>query len=349
MTQEKYYDIIEKHYGNKANGFCGSQVFSDNVKFANVNMFSGFNRWKYFFKIWRGYTLASLNLFFAIAFKRCYYGPFKGEFGNFLGHNLPFLSYLHSKGVKIYYCGMLLHKPLLVNENGDDIIYKYFGLRDFFKEVSPTQNNTIPPLDVQLEIDKFELEASKSFFPYFNVGNPYYYWFIHRTWMLGKFMKTTDFQKVYKKKDENSVVIFPRSKGARSTPNNGEPWNWEEIVRTVKPYFEKVYVVGHPAFSSPIQSYENVEAIITDDNSKILEKCCNSKLIITQHSGTCYLGEYTNTQTLIIFQGKFPILGINDSIIFKEFIGTKFPFAFAFSLSEIEEYVKKFLSFHQKL
>ena len=243
---------------------------------------------------------------------------------------------------------MILHKPFLVDENGNSIIYKYYGLRDFFMEVSPVQNNTIPPDDVQIEIYKFEREAKKSLCPFFNIGDPYYYWFIHRTWMLGRFMKTTDFHKVYKTKDENSVVIFPRSKGAKSTPNNGEPWNWEEVIRTVKPHFEKVYVVGHPAFSSPIQSYDNVEVVITDDNSKILEKCCNSRLIITQHSGTCYLGEYTNTQTLIIFHGKFPILGINDSIIFKEFIGAKFAFAFAFALSEIEEYVKYIQSNRQK-
>jgi len=348
MKKERYRDILYRHYREKADLICGNLEFSDNVKFADVNKYKGLKRWRYYFKIRRGYLLASWKLFLALVFKRCYYGPFKGEFGNFLGHNLPFLTYLYSKRVKIYYCGMLLHKPFLVDENGNNIIYKYYDLRDFFKEVSPKQNNTVPPHDVEIEIDKFEQEAKKSFYPFFNIGNPYYYWFIHRTWMLGKFMKTTDFQKAYKTKDENAVVIFPRSKGARSSPNNGEPWNWEEVVRTVKPYFDKVYVVGHPAFSSPIQSYENVETVITDDNSKVLEKCCNSRLIITQHSGTCYLGEYTNTQVLIIFQGKFPILGVNDSIIFKAFIGTKFPLAFAFSLSEIEEYLKNFLSFRQK-
>lgn len=340
MARGKYYEIIEMHYGNRATEFCGSQVFSDNIKFANINRLTGFKRWRYFFKIWRGYSFASLKLFFAILFKQCYFGPFKGEFGNFLGHNLPFLAYLHSKGVKIYYCGMLLHKPLLVNEMGEPLIYKYYGLRDFFKEVSPTQNNTIPPSDVQIEIDKFEKDARNSFFPWFNIGDPYYYWFIQRTWMLGRYMKTTDFTKTYKTSKENSVVIFPRSKGARSTPNNGESWNWDDVIATVKPYFDKVYILGHPAFSTPVKSYDNVEVVITDDNSEIIEKCCKSCLIITQHSGTCYLGEYTNAQVLVIFQGKLPILGINDSIIFKEFLGKKFPLGFAFSMKQIKEYVK---------
>ncbi len=348
MSKERYREILTKHYGTRADLICGDAEFSDNIKFANVHQYAGLKRWKYFLKIRRGYAMASLKLFFALLFKRCYYGPFKGEFGNFLGHNLPFLSYLHSKGVKIYYCGMLLHKPFLVDENGESIIYKYYGLRDFFREVSPRSNETVPPADVQLEIDKFEKEAKNSFLPFFNVGDPYYYWFIHRSWMLKGFMKTTNYEKIYQTKKENSVVIFPRSKGAASTPNNGEPWNWDEIISKVKLHFDKVYILGHPAFSMPLQPYDNVEVIITDDNAKIIEKCCNSRLLITQHSGTCYLGEYTNTQVLIIFHGKFPILGINDSIIFKEYLGTKFPFAFAFSLQEIEDYVKNSSSFPQK-
>ena len=237
---------------------------------------------------------------------------------------------------------MLLHKPLLVDEKGAGIIYKYYGLRDFFKEVPPTQNRTVPPADVQLEIEKFEREAKKSIYPFFNVGDSNYYWFIHRTWMLNGFMKTTNFEKVYKTKNENSVVIFPRSKGPSWTASNGESWDWQEVVDTVSPYFEKVYVLGHPAFSSSVKPHGNIELVVTDDNAKILEKCCNSRLIINQHSGSCYLGEYTNTQVLIIFHGQFPIRTINDSIIFKEFLGTKFPFAFAFSIKEIEEYLKKF-------
>jgi hypothetical protein len=341
------HPVLKKIYGSNIPEFIGNAPFSDHKKYGDAN-YHGINKLFYRFKIFRGYMLAYFRLFAALVFRRCYYGPFKGEFGNFLGHNLPFLAYLHSKKVKIYYCGMLLHQPFLVDENGQSIIYRYYGLRDFFKEVSPSQNSTIPPLDVQNEIEKFEKEAKSSVFPFFNVGDPYYYWFIHRTWILRGFMKTTNLEKVYGTKKENSVVVFPRSKGARSTPNNGEPWDWEGLIRKIEPYFDKVYVLGHPAFSLPVQSSGKVSVLITDDNARIIEKCCNSKLIITQHSGTCYLGEYTNTQVLIIFHGKFPILGINDSIIFKYFLGAKFPFAFAFSMEEIEEYVKNGLYLRQK-
>lgn len=348
MRNDRYNYIIHKHYGKAAELFSGDQMFADHMKFAHKYNYKGFGLFKYLIKVNLGYASAYTKLFFALLFKRCYYGPYKGEFGNFLGHNLPFLAYLHSKGVKIYYCGMLLHKPLMVDENGKSIVYKFYPLRDFFKEVSPSANNTIPPPDVQAEIDMFEREAKNSWFPFFNVGDTFYYWFVHRAWMLNGFMKTYHLEKAYKTKDERSIVVFPRSKGASSSPNNGDAWNWEEVVRAVKQYADKVYVMGHPAFSVPMQSFDNVEVLITDDNAVILEKCSNSKLIITQHSGTCYLGEYTNTQVLIIFHGRFPIGTINDSIIFKEFLGTKFPLAFAFSMEEIQDYVKKHFSFSAK-
>ncbi len=341
MWENRYRHIIQKHYEKKADLFCGDQEFADYIKFANVNKYKGFSLFKYLTRIYYGYALNYIRLFFALSFKRCYYGPYKGEFGNFLGHNLPFLTYLHSKGVKIYYCGMLLHKPFLIDEKGQSIIYKYYGLRDFFKEVSPNSNATIPPADVQVEIDKFEKEAKNSWYPFFNVGDQFYYWFIHRSWMMNGFMKTVHLEKVYKTKNENSAVIFPRRKGSGgATPNNGEPWDWQEVARTVSPHFDKVYILGHPAFSSPVEAFDNVELVITDDNARILEKCSNSRLIITQHSGTCYLGEYTDTDVLIIFHGKFPIYSVNDSIIFKEYLGTRHPFSFAFSIEEIKEYVK---------
>jgi hypothetical protein len=348
MKEDRYKYIIQKHYGKAAELFSGDQEFADHLKFAHQHNYKGFYLMKYLIKVYAGYSHAYLRLFFALLFKKCYYGPYKGEFGNFLGHNLPFLSYLYSKGVKIYYCGMLLHKPFLVDEAGKSIVYKYYPLRDFFREVSPSANTTIPPADVQAEIDMFEKEAKSSWLPFFNVGDSFYYWFVHRAWMLHGFMRTYPLEKVYKTKDERAIVIFPRSKGAKSSANNGDPWNWEEVVNAVKKYADKVYVVGHPAFSVPMESYENVEVLITDDNALILEKCCNSQLIITQHSGTCYLGEYTNTQVLIIFHGKFPISTINDSIIFKEFIGTKFLLAFAFSMPEIEDYVKNHPTFRLK-
>ena len=322
--------------------YIGNQIFCDYRKYPKEWGYNRIQTARYYLKVYRGYSLAYWRLFLALIFKRCYYGPFKGEFGNFLAHTLPFLVYLHSKNVKIYYCGMTLHKPFIVDEKGNSIVYKYYGLRDFFREVSPDDNSTIPPPDVQKEINEFENEAKKSIYPYFNINGGFYYWFVHRSWLLNGFMKMYRLEKACKTKDENAVVIFPRSKGAKSSPGNGDPWDYQEIADTVRNYFDKVYIVGHPAFSASVNAHDNIALVITDDNSKILEKCCNSKLIISQHSGSFYLGEYTNTQMLIIFRGKFPIYSVNDSLIFKEHIGSRHKIEFAFSMEEIKNYVSSF-------
>lgn len=81
----------------------------------------------------------------ALKTKECYYGPFKGEFGHFLLHNLPYLTYLHKHGVKINYCGMTLHEAFLHDETGASIINKWYPLRDFFAEVKPRANQVVAP------------------------------------------------------------------------------------------------------------------------------------------------------------------------------------------------------------
>ena len=61
---------------------------------------------------------------------------------------------------------------------------------------------------------------------------------------------------------------FTRNIGTTS-PNNGEPWDYEELVEHIKPYFDKVYVTGHPALSKLFKSRDNVEVCLTTDNAII--------------------------------------------------------------------------------
>ncbi|MFN8712856.1 MAG: hypothetical protein ACK5Z2_08375, partial [Bacteroidota bacterium] len=73
-------------------------VLSDNRYFA-LN-YKGIARVKYWAGIYIGFAKAWFRLWKTLRKKECFYGPFKGEFGHFLTHNLPFLAYLHSRGVK---------------------------------------------------------------------------------------------------------------------------------------------------------------------------------------------------------------------------------------------------------
>lgn len=316
---------------------------SDNVSFARN--YKGLARLRFWLKVWRGNRAAEWRLRRTLKKKICYFGPFKGEFGHMTAHTAPFLMYLHKHGVKIIYCGMEVHKPLLVDDNRNSIIHDFRPLRDFFKEVSPRGNSTEPPEDVQESIRLFTKEAEESGLPFWNIGDNFYYWFIHRNWILNGYTYTYDLKKAYGTRSENSVCIFPRSKGASFAKNNGERWDYREVIEAVKPYFEKVYICGHPSQCESLEVSGNVELCVSTDNSLMLEKCANSKLIITQHSGVNNIGEYTGTKVLIIYKGgeKISDIGsIYNTLRFRPSIGTHYPLSFAFSLEQISTFARNF-------
>lgn len=330
--------------GSKIDGYHFPFPFSDNESYARQNRIKGLNYLKFKLKIKKGFSDAEKRLADTLKQKKCFYGPFKGEFGHFTAHTLPFLSYLHKHGVDIYYCGMDLHQPFLVDDNGNSIIKEFIPLRDFFSEVSPTGNSTIPPKDVLEVIDTFEKRAKSSEVPFWNIGDNWYYWFIHRNWLLEGYTHTYSLDNVYRSNKEKSCVIFPRSKGANKSHNNGERWDYQEVIDILKPYFEKIYVCGHPSQSLEIREQEKVELRISADNAKILEACSNASLIITQHSGVNNLGEFTNTQVLIIYKGGERVEDIgsmNNTLRFRKSLLQQFPLKFAFSLEEIESSLKE--------
>ncbi len=305
-----------------------------------LNVFGKLHYLKIVLKAYR-----DINSFYkkALQNKECYYGPFKGEFGHFLLHNLPFLGHLHQQGVKIHYCGMALHKAFLVDDKGNPIVHTYHELRDFFAEVPSRANEAIPPADVQKEIDVFTEKARKSGKAFLNIADKDMYWFVFRNWQLKKGRQHVyAIENVYKTAQENSCVIFPRKKGNSAvTPNNGGPWDYLAIAQLVSPYFEKVYITGHPSMSAELQSEGNIEVCLSADNKVVIEKCCNAGLIITQHSGAVHIGCYTNTPVLLIFNGRPPIKGLIDTLRFRKNLQGGH-LNYAFTPEQIEEFVRSF-------
>lgn len=321
---------------------------SDVESYIRSRNLSGVTLLKFRFRLFRERRKTRKRLAETLRLKECFYGPFKGEFGHFLAHTLPFLGYLHKHGVKIHYCGMALHKPFIVDENKKSILASYHELRDFFAEVAPDSNSAIPPPDIQNEIAEFEKHAVASGLPFWNIGDDFYYWFIHRNWLMEEpYTNGYRLDRAYwPHQKENSLCIFPRSKGASFSLNNGGPWDYPELIRKISPYFDKVYICGHPSQVLRLEPSNKVELCITADNSVIIEKCSRSRLIITQHSGVNNLGEYTNTPVLIIYNGEGPIGSMQNTIRFRPFLvgdGKKelFPLSFAFTEEEVVEFVKE--------
>jgi len=281
---------------------------------------------------------------------KCYYGPFTGEFGHLLGHNLPFIAHLYSKGVQVEFCGLEIHRPFFKDEEGKPIVSSYLSTRDYFSESAPDCNIAPEPKDVASFTSGFIKEAKNAKVPYWDNADHDYYFYSFRWWVLNKgYIKVFDLSKIYKTKDERAVVIFPRKWNAnfpgaiaKQLKNNGENWDYRELARSLSPLFDKVYVIGHPVFSAvDFTSFDNVEVVLTNENAFILEKCSNSQLIISQHSGTVYLGEYTNTPVLIIYKGGTEIGDIEITKLFKKGLGNKHEFSYAFSTEEIIAHVKQ--------
>ena len=191
-----------------------------------------------------------------LKFKECYYGPYTGEFGHLLGHNLPFICYLHSMGVKVHFCGMDIHRPFFVDEYGNEIVASYVELGDFFGKSFPNCNKADTPDDVKRVVNKFIEKAKNSKLPYWDNSDFNYYFSFFRWWILKhKYLKTHNLSSVYKTDNSDSIVIFPRKFNAhvdyqKQLRNNGEMWDYFKVARIASRYFEKVYLIGHPAFSA---------------------------------------------------------------------------------------------------
>lgn len=279
---------------------------------------------------------------------KCYLGPFVGEFGHVLGHIVPFISYLYKKGVKVEFCGIDLFKPYFIDDKGNCLVEHYHSIPDFYGEITPIMNQMVYPDKVKETIKDFYNKANDSGMPFWDISDSFFYEKCFRYWIhKKKYHNIYKISNIYKSADEDSVVIFPRKKtGARVAVLQGEEWDFKEIASLISKFVNKVYVLGHPAFSAQIESFDNVEVILTNDNSKIIEKCSNCKLIIAQHSGVNLLSEYTDSDVLIIYKGNGPIGNIDVTIKERKKLGIKSALKFAYSTEEIVKFVQNYSKSH---
>jgi len=326
IREDELYYKDDITYARK--GYIGLNLFGK-IKFASI----------------LGSSQKEVNVFHrkALKVKECYIGPFWGEFGNFLLHFLPYVTYLHKQGVKLNICCLENYVPLLVDENGDKMYHSCIPLRDFFKEVRPAGNNVKPPEDVYTQFAGFKQKAIKSGLPFLDMSKADLYWYIFRNWQLDGKQAIYKLENVFKKDlqiKQNNAVIFPRKKTTGYTANNGEAWDYMELAKSISPYFDNVFITGHPSMSAEINDEGNIHARLSTDNKFVLECCANANLIITQHSGAMHLSSYLNVPVLLIFKGKLPVKGLDDSNRFMKNIQRKNIYI-ALNEKEIIDFVAK--------
>jgi len=277
----------------------------------------------------------------AIAKKECYIGPFWGELGNFLLHFLPYVSYLKSKGVKVHACYIENCSSFMVDDAGKRLCEEDVLLRNFFAEVRPAGNRVVnPPADILKKLSEFAAKAKTSGFPFLNLSDNDLYWYVFRNWQLNGKQVLYPLEKVFGSANtKNNVVIFPRKKGGAYTPNNGGEWDYMKLAKTLAPFFDTVIFTGRPDMSAEVHEDGNIKLQLSDNNEDILKSCAGARLIVTQHSGAMHIGSYVNVPVLLIFNGKLPVKGLDDSDRFRENIKRKNVYL-ATSEAEVIDFVK---------
>ena len=302
-----YLDQLQ-HFGNKGDASTAASGYRG----LNLNGKIGFT-WILTRDHWR------LHRFIGAALKRkeCFVGPFVGEFGNMLAHMLPFLGFLHYKGVKVHYCGLTLHKALLIDNKGNSLVETYEEVRDILSEVIARGNDIENlPKDVEEQLKVFVDRARSSGLPFLDLFTDHnVYWYSFRNWQLRGYQHVYNLQEYFVKEKRNKVVIFPRNKTKGFTTNNGAPWDYNKIALLCTDYFQEVAFVGHPSMSAGLEvDHPKISSELSTDNRDILNSCAEAELMITQHSGAMHLAPLVATDVLSIFKGDPPIRSWWDTV-----------------------------------
>lgn len=295
------------------------------------------------------YILKILNyikLYFLLAkilIKReCYIGPFVGEFGHLLSHIVPFISFLYSKGVKVNYCGPAIHRVFFYDNKKKFMLNEFYSLRDFYQEITPFCNDQNYPEDVGVKINNFIYVAQKSNFPFLDLRERFFYFDCFCRWQYNnKFVKIFPIERNLKDK-KFRVSLFPSKKKTTYTKYRGEDWDYKKVIKTIESYVDEIFILGHPAFSIDIKESGKIKKFLTSDNTKILDKCLNSDLIITQMSGVHYLGLYSNTTCMILLKGSdLNLSNLNKDISYRNSLSKKQSLIVVNNYNSIKNFITK--------
>ena len=244
----------------------------------------------------------------AIKQKEVYIGPFYGEFGHLLIHVLPFLGYLHQKGIKIRYCGHEGQQDLLVDTDKKPIYTEYFALPPHFDKSVPEMNDYryVKDESVLKLADEWKETAKKSGLPFFDLSDPHNYRFVWWEWWFNnRYGKLYNIGRAYNPEQitEHAVAVYSRTKPLGTAQGAGEPFDIVKIVDIAAKYVDKVYVVGHPDQAHTI-NHPKVENIITMDNASIIKAVSKCKAILSHNSGAAYMAKMLRIPGIVFHNGE---------------------------------------------
>lgn len=271
-----------------------------------------------------------------------YFGPVYSEFGHVLLHILPFLAYAHYKfGIeKIIVCTNKVYEPLF-RAVFPKSVCELITLPDHIGAYTPSVNKLPEGMDGEMKNTIIQFENTVKSHNGFDLLDGKAYWYVFRNWQLAnkyQFLPSINLDS-YTNEYKPKVMIFPRKKGAEHTANNGRPWDYPLLV-SILLSFAQVVVAGHPNLSISEGYPNHPDLSFAWDNQSLIKESLTCQLIMTQHSGACIVGDYVAVDTLILFNGKPPIKGLDETMRFRRHI-QKGNFYFAHNLEEVDSFLSK--------
>lgn len=333
---------------SEVSGIRFQSEFSDVNRFCRLHKLSMFDSAKLKLKLVLVYALNIFRIKKSIWLKqKLFIGPFVGEFGNFLGHALPFISFLHKKGIEVHFCGLELFRPFLIDYNGNEIV-NFYGLRDVYNTTKVSTNSGEMPKDVQKEMALFYQKAAREGV-LIDLRNDFFYYFVFRDFVAKGRAFNYNIKKNFQlsaKKTDRSCVLFPRAKGAAETKNNGKEWDYNEVVHVLAECFDKIYVLGHPAFVRGVNPHPKVETKFSTDNKELIQICSNVDCIVSQHSGVIYLCTLFEVPYVMLYGGgtsPADIGSFNNSLYFLNSVKKPYQIEFCYYLNNLKPIIAQIL------
>ncbi|UTW62730.1 hypothetical protein KFE98_00825 [bacterium SCSIO 12741] len=286
----------------------------------------------------------------------CVFGPFIGELGHLLAHNLPLVTWLKAQGVKVHFVGFEKFEAFLYDSTGEPLYEQFYPLRDFGGETSIKSNFAEEfPADVAEEWNRLKSSFAEKGWPTWYLEDETEYWYEYRKWLYkSDFFQVSDLSQVYGKREPGKKVcsVFVRFRPPDNPVKlaaNGPLWDYEKLVEALLDVYDEINLVGSPHQS--IDSFsikdERVKWRVSHNNREILQLIGSSDMMITPHSGAMYLSAYFTAGLTVIYHGirdYSEIADVHSTLAYLHKLNPNINTIFAFSNTDIKD---KLIRFHE--
>jgi hypothetical protein len=239
--------------------------------------------------------------------RTCQVGPFAGELGHMLIHVLPFLNFLDAEGIAVHFCGHANQEVFCRDDRGRPTVARYAGLPNYFDRGVPNMNHLmeVTSPEVAALCEAFRSRARASGQPFFDLSDPdFYFEGFWRWWTERGYGLLHDLGRAWNPggRREDAVGLFTRTKPLGAAQGRGPDFRPEALAALALRFAERVYVVGHPDQSRPLE-LPGVVNVVTRDNSRILEVLSRCRLILSHNSGAAYVPRLLRIPGIVFHQG----------------------------------------------